>query len=144
MSEKILNSNSRFRALLRYGEMMSAVGWVLVVVGGIMFFMGFTGCLSSDPFAKGFGMISLSIGILVATMGFMIVVNGEAVTCFVSIGHNTFDIAQNFPTLIDNKSNSGEPPPEGRNDTESKFCYKCGEPIVDGYNFCKGCGTKLK
>ena len=144
MSENITYANSRFKALLNYGATMAVVGWILVVVGGIMCFMGFTGCLASDPFAKLSGMMSFSIGVLVAIIGFLIVVNGEAVLCFVSIENNTFNTANSFSSMMDEKNSLKISSTEEKNDSENKYCYKCGEPIIEGYNFCRRCGIKLK
>ena len=53
-------------------------------------------------------------------------------------------LSKNQRQIVEEIKQQHIPEPEIKNTLGIKFCHKCGEPIIENYNFCQRCGTKLK
>jgi len=73
--------HNEFMTLASYGRFMAGFGWFIVMLGGFAALIGLG--------VRGIGIIGLFGGVFVAIMGVGFVVNGQLVSCFVSIEKNT-------------------------------------------------------
>lgn len=89
-------SESRFNTLLSIGKLISGLGWVLVGLGALTAIIGIVIAISVA--SKSFGgeeqaAISLAAGLggglFQAIIGILIVAQGQVLSCFVAIEHNT-------------------------------------------------------
>ena len=89
--ETITAENQRYKTLLAFGKFFSFIGWVVVVIGGIIFFVGLSQLGQRDLFggSSSIGSMGLVTGLLVAIYGIMLVASGQGISCFVSIENNT-------------------------------------------------------
>jgi len=74
-----------FKALLSYGKISSAIGWIIVIIGVIVFFVGF----ANLEFDGALGISAILGGIFISILGIGMVIGGQLVSCFVSIEKNT-------------------------------------------------------
>lgn len=79
-------NNSRFKTLLALGKTLSTVGWVIVGFAGLTLLLSLASCTSGNKFE---GTIGFIIGILTAGFGYLVVANGQIISCFVSMEDNT-------------------------------------------------------
>ena len=83
-SEQDIVVGYRSRTLLVYGKIVSAVGW-LVLVAGLVIFMISSGMIehvNAHP-------IMTPISLLMILIGIAMIVSGQLISCFVSIEKNT-------------------------------------------------------
>lgn len=90
--ETIATENQRYKTLLAFGKFFSFIGWVIVVIGAIIIFVGLSqfGQRSAFGGSSPFGPMGLVTGLLVAVYGIMLVASGQGISCFVSIENNTY------------------------------------------------------
>lgn len=81
--------NSRFKTLLAFGKTLSTVGQIIIGVGGLVAFIGFVSFVWGDAISKPFGLIAWATGLLMVGLGYLIVANGQIISCFVSMEDNT-------------------------------------------------------
>ncbi len=75
---------SKFATLLGYGKFMSGAGWVLIIIAALIFLARVA---SSDNEIT--IMFAIMGSFVSALTGFLLVVSGQAISCFVSIEKNT-------------------------------------------------------
>jgi len=71
-----------FKTLLGFGKFISGLGWILVIIGGILALTGLTNSGNESLFF-------ILGGLVLAIMGLFMVANGQLISCFVSIERNT-------------------------------------------------------
>jgi len=88
----ITTDSERFKTLLAFGKFFSFIGWVVVIIGVIISFVGVSQLGQRSGFGGGtspLGPAGLVSGLLVAVYGLILVASGQGITCFVSIENNT-------------------------------------------------------
>ena len=75
---------TQFRALLTFGKLISGLGWVVVILGAMGIWVGF-----SELGGTVQGLIGLAAGLLLAIVGVLMAVLGQQISCFVAIEKNT-------------------------------------------------------
>ncbi len=78
-------NNSRFNTLLALGKTLSTVGWVIVGFAGLTLLLSLASCTSGNKFE---GTIGFIIGILTAGFGYLVVANGQIISCTVKYSMN--------------------------------------------------------
>jgi len=84
--------SERFKTLLAFGKFFSFIGWVVVIIGVIVSFVGVSQLGQRSGFGGGtspLGPAGLVAGLLVAVYGLILVASGQGISCFVSIENNT-------------------------------------------------------
>ncbi len=89
-------NNSRFKTLLSLGKTISIIGWVIVGFAGLTLFLSLASCTSGNKFE---GTIGFIIGILTAGFGYLVVANGQLISCFVGIEDNTHKTVESLQEL---------------------------------------------
>ena len=94
-----LQDNSRFKTLLALGTTLSTVGQIIIGVGGLVAFIGLVSLVGGDSISKPFGLIALASGLLMVGLGYLIVANGQIISCFVSMEDNTHKTVETLNEL---------------------------------------------
>lgn len=89
-------NNSRFKSLLALGRTITIIGWVIVGFAGLTLLLSLASCTSGNKFE---GTIGFIIGILTAGFGYLVVANGQIISCFVSIEDNTHKTVEQLNEL---------------------------------------------
>ena len=92
-------NNSRFKTLLALGTTLSTVGQIIIGVGGLVAFIGLVSLVGGDSISKPFGLIALTSGLLMVGLGYLIVANGQIISCFVSMEDNTHKTVETLNEL---------------------------------------------
>lgn len=90
-------NNQRFLTLLSLGKTLSTIGWIIVAVSGLLIILSLGSCSDGDKLE---GTIMFIIGFLSAGIGYLIVANGQMISCFVSIENNTHKTSNLLDKLI--------------------------------------------
>jgi hypothetical protein len=92
LSSGIYRGTSEFATLSAYGQFLSGFGWLVVSLGAFAVILG----LSS----RNLGMTVFLGGVFAIVLGVGLVVNGQVVSCFVSIERNTRASADLLKSLV--------------------------------------------
>lgn len=127
-----------FQTLRGLGKFIEVMGWLVVVIAGLIFLGGLLTALGKhDSFGAGIALMSLIPSAASAILGIIIVSYGQAIQCFVAIEENTRETNR----LLTSGANSGSRSETiGRRnsrcqqcsavlDADSKFCNSCGAPV---------------
>jgi hypothetical protein len=87
------SSTSDYSTLLTLGKLNSGLGWVVVVVGIVMFVVGLF---------SGFGFLVFSLpGIGVSILGIGVVAFGQVISCFVDTERHTRDSSETLKQILE-------------------------------------------
>ena len=95
-----LQANPRFSTLTGLGTFITFAGWIVVIVGAVLLFMGLSKLGDRSAFGGGMSFMGLASGVGVVLYGLLMVAAGQAITCFVSIENNTFETMQTQRRLL--------------------------------------------
>ena len=85
--------NDRFRTLLGFGKFFSFLGWVIVLGGALLSFLGIGQLGQRGGMGGGLiptGSTLLVLGVSLILYGFAMVASGQFLSCFVSLESNTY------------------------------------------------------
>jgi hypothetical protein len=85
----VAGEGQRFKSLGFFGQIISFVGWVTVVVGVLAVVLSLSQVQQRDNVAAMLAGMGVMGGLGVVASGFLMVVSGQSISCFVSIENNT-------------------------------------------------------
>lgn len=90
-------ASNNFKTLLWLGELISGVGWIAVLIGGVGLLFGFSELSESTSMGMGDLLVLVSSAIPVA-LGLLLAAVGQLISCFVAIEHNTRSVFELLKT----------------------------------------------
>jgi hypothetical protein len=138
---KIKGPESRYNALESYANLISVVGWIVVVIGIVLVFYGIA---NKDLL----GPLFLVPGISGAVLGLVLVANGQLLSCIRSVEENTrasVMVLSQFAEQFHNAPIAGSDSTggvEGQTEVEapSKWTCRCGNNNSVDDDLCGNCG----
>jgi hypothetical protein len=146
---RVAAEKQRFRSLGRFGQLISAVGWVAVAVGALAVVLSLSQVQQRDNVAAMLAGMGVMGGLGVAAYGFLMVVSGQSISCFVSIENNTHAllVAQRKTLDLLTSSEGGGGPEKasagGGDPNAAEAPIEIGEHLVayNGQRYeCRRCG----
>lgn len=108
-------TNPRFTTLLGLGKFITFMGWVVVIIGAIIFLYSLSQ-LGERSMFRNMSTAGLITGMVIAVNGLILVATGQIISCFVAIEGNTYDTIQMQKTILSFMKNQQANPEEIRQD----------------------------
>jgi len=87
------SSEGEFKHLIGYGSILKIIGWIFIIVGGIVAVVMLLSLLSKGKYEAEVNLLtiigSLNPGLTIFIEGVFCLIAGEAILCFVAIEKNT-------------------------------------------------------